>query len=297
MSAATSRCDGGDVASAGGVAEVSFRRRGRQTILAHLFQQTPLRVLFPRSDEAGTPVAALVCTSGGLVGGDSLNVQIRLERDASAVVMTQAAERVYRSTGGTCRVHTTLSVQEGGRLDYLPHETIVFQAARLDRTTVIELGGRCRVLAGGMLVFGRTASGEAVSRGYIRDGWEIRRNGRLLWADALLLDGRGNNPLERPLAAPACLGGAVAVATAVFAGNETKDDAATQLALARALLEAHTCDDETVYSGATVVAGLIIMRWIGADAHRLRTAFGAFLADFRHQAGERGPALPRLWSM
>lgn len=301
MSGATLRCDEGIIVLAGGVADVSFRRRGDETVLAHLFQQTPLRVLFPHGDEPGTPIAALACTSGGLVGGDSLDVRVRLEQDASAVVMTQAAERIYRSTGGTCRIHTTLAVQEGGRLDYLPHETIVFQAARLDRTTVITLSARCQVLACGMLVFGRTASGEALSRGYIRDAWEIRKNGRLLWADALLMDGLGNGlkdgGLKKLLATPACLGGAVAVATAVFAGDETKADAATQLALARALLEAHTCDDDTVRGGATVVAGLIIVRWIGADAHRLRTAFGAFLADFRHRAGGRGPALPRLWSV
>jgi urease accessory protein len=302
MSAATSRCEDGIIALAGsGIAEVSFRRRGDQTVLSHLFQKAPLRVLFPRSEQHGIPLAALVCTSGGLVGGDRLDVRVELERGASAVVMTQAAERIYRSTGGTCRVRTTLAVQEGGRLDYLPHETIVFQAARLNRTTVIELGGRCRVLACGMLVFGRTASGEALSRGYIRDGWEVRRNGRLIWAEAFLMDGLsdglGDGDLKKLLAAPACLGGALAVATAVFAGDEATDDATMQLALARALLEAHTGDDDTVRSGATVVAGLIIVRWIGADAHRLRTAFGAFLADFRHRAGGRGPALPRLWSV
>ena len=297
MSGATSRCDGGIIAPAGGVAEVSFRRRGNQTVLAHLFQQAPLRVLFPRSEEPAAPLAALVCTSGGLVGGDALGVRIRVERDASAVVMTQAAERIYRSTGGTCRVHTTLAVQEGARLDYLPHETIVFQAARLHRTTVIELVLGCQVLACGMLVFGRTASGESFNRGSIRDAWEIRRDGRLLWADALLIDGLGDElgdvDLKKRIAPAACLGGAVAVATAIFAG----EDAATQLALARALLEEHTCDDDTVRSGATVVAGLIIVRWLGADAHRLRAAFGAFLADFRHRVGGRGPTLPRLWSV
>ena len=289
MSGATLRCEAGIIASSGGVAEVSFRRRGGDTVLAHLFQRAPLRVLFPRAPEPGTPVAALVSTSGGLVGGDRTLVRVRLERDASAVVMSGAAEKVYRSGGATCQVRAELSVQEGGRLDYLPHETIVFEAARVDRTTAIDLAPACRVLACGMLVFGRSASGEVLRRGYIRDAWEIRRNGRLLWADALLMDG----DLERPLAAAACLGGGAAIATMIFAG----DDAAGQLALARKLLEAHTADDHTHRSGATMVAGLIIARWIGLDAHRLRTAFGSFLAAFRHLAAGRGPSLPRLWSV
>jgi urease accessory protein len=290
MSGATSRCDGGILASSGGVAEMSFRRRGDETILAHLFQQAPLRVLFPRGQEPGTPVAALVSTSGGLVGGDCALVRVHIERNASAVVMSGAAERVYRSSGGTCRVRAELSVREGSRLDYLPHETIVFEAARLDRTTAIDLAPECRVLAAGMLVFGRSASGEVLSRGYIRDAWEFRRNGRLIWADALLME----DGLKRPLSAAACLGGAAAIATMIFVAG---DDAAPQLALARELLEAHTVDDATHRSGATMVAGLIIVRWIGPDAHRLRTAFGAFLAAFRHLAAGRGPSLPRLWSV
>lgn len=298
MSAATSRCDDGILASADGVAKVAFRRRGADTALAHLFQRTPLRVLFPGSEQPGVPLAALVCTSGGLVGGDRLGVRIQLEPDASAVVMTQAAERIYRSTGGTCRVQTTLDVQQGAHLDYLPHETIVFEGARLERTTRIELAARCRLLASGMLVLGRTAGGEVFSRGFLRDAWEIRRNGRLLWADALLMDGRRENEIQKLIAASACLGSAVAIATAVFAGDDTKDEIGDQLALARELLEAHSPDDESVRSGATVVAGrLIIVRWIGRDAYRLRTAFGGFLASFRHQVMGRGPVLPRLWSV
>jgi hypothetical protein len=76
-----------------------------------------------------------------------------------------------------------------------------------------------------------------------------------------------------------------------------RDDAVKQLALARELLEAHTVDDDTHRSGATMIGDLIIVRWIGADAHRLRAVFGAFLAAFRHLAAGRGPSLPRLWSV
>jgi urease accessory protein len=203
--------------------------------------------------------------------------------------MNGAAEKIYRSSGGTCRIRAELSVQEGSRLDYLPHETIVFEAARVNRTTTIHLAPESRVLAGGMLVFGRSASGEVLSRGYIRDAWEIRKDGRLLWADALLMEGG----LKRPLAAVACLGGAAATAMMIFAG----DDAATQITLARDLLKTQSTDDDTHRSGATIVAGLIIVRWIGADAHRLRMVFGAFLAAFRHLAAGRSPSLPRLWSV
>ncbi len=281
-------CDGGIIASQKeGRAEVSFERRGEDTVVGHLFQQAPLRVLFPRGEEPNTPLAAIVTTSGGLVGGDVLRVGIHLGRGASATVMSGAAEKIYRSRGDVCRVLVDVSIREGARLDYLPHETIVFRAARLDRKTIIDIAAGCRVVASGMVVFGRTASGEALTEGHVRDAWEIRKDGRLLWADALLLDGE----MARTLAAPACLGGAVALATMIFAA----DDAVMQLPLARELLDVLGNDDDVLRSGATVVAGLLVVRWMSADAHRLRTAFGAFLADFRRRAAGRGPSLPRLW--
>jgi urease accessory protein len=60
-----------------GVAEVGFAMdpTGRPRLL-HLYQQAPLRVLFPTPSSEDIPVAAIVTTSGGLVGGDRLDVSI-----------------------------------------------------------------------------------------------------------------------------------------------------------------------------------------------------------------------------
>ena len=106
-----------------------------------------------------------------------------------------------------------------------------------------------------------------------------------MWADALHL----GDDLKRILAHPAGLAGARACATAVYVG----DDAAERLESARALLAEFAAAD--LRSAATVVNGVLVMRWISAEAAPLRAAFGKFWAQFRHETAGLPMALPRLW--
>src|SRR4051812_21390840 len=188
------------------------------TRLADLYQHDPLRVLFPLHRADDLPTAVLVTTSGGLVGGDRLDIGIAAGAGARLLVTTQAAEKIYRSAGPDCRIETRISLGAGGWLDWLPQETILFDGARLRRETRIELDPESRLLAGEMLVFGRIARGERFTRGLARDAWEIRRGGRLFWADALHLDGAVAEILDHP----AGFDGAAACATLVYAGPDAR---------------------------------------------------------------------------
>ena len=64
--------------------------------LRHLFQQAPLRVLFPTPEPGELPLAAVVNCAGGLAGGDALRQEVRLEAGARATVSTAAAEKATR---------------------------------------------------------------------------------------------------------------------------------------------------------------------------------------------------------
>ncbi len=268
-----------------GQVRLAVAGRDGATVISDLYQKTPLRVLFPHSREPAVPVVALITTTGGLVGGDRLAVSVDAGPGANLLITGQAAEKVYRSTGAEVRVAVDLSAAAGSWLEWLPQETILFEASRLVRTTTLNLRETARVLAGEILVFGRTASGERLRRGRVREAWEVRRDGRLIWRDAFEMAG----DLADPLAAPACLDGAAAVATAVFAGP----DAGSALPTAQALIDDQRSHD--LRSAATIVGGVLVVRWIGRDAARLRVAFGTFWAAFRHQVAGRERRLPRLW--
>lgn len=265
-----------------GRAEVAFTHRDGASRLSHLYHHDPLRFLFPRPSAGDPPAAVVVTTSGGLVGGDRLDIAATVGESAAAQVMGQAAEKVYRSAGDTVTMGVDLACGDDGWLEWLPQETILFDGARLDRATRIDAAGSARVLAGELLVFGRLARGERFAQGLAREAWEIRRNGRLVWADALHLDG----DIAAVLDHPAGFAGAVAYGTIIY----TAPDAAGRLTDARALL-----GEGGGRYGATCVGGVLVVRFLDADAQRLRARYGRFWAGFRALAAGLPDRLPRLW--
>jgi urease accessory protein len=267
-----------------GVAELGFVRRGDGTALGHLFQRTPCRVLFPRPDPGDPLTAVLLTTSGGLAGGDVLGLDIDVASGVGALVTSQAAEKVYRSLGPDCRVAARLAVADGAALEFLPQETILFEGARLRRHTAVAVAATGRFLACDMLVFGRTARGEAYTRGRLHDAWEVRHGGRLAWVDAVRLDG----DIAATLAAPMAFAGATAFATALYVG----EDGAALLPRARALT-----DDGPSRAGATLVNGVLLARFLGPRAADVREHLGRYLSGLRQAALGLPARLPRVWGI
>ncbi|MCK8785026.1 urease accessory protein UreD [Roseomonas sp. NAR14] len=262
-----------------GVAELGFARREGRTVLAHLHQQAPLRVLFPTPEPDEPPLGALVNTAGGLAGGDSLRVAVTLGAGATATASTPAAEKLYRSLGPETRVGTTLRVAAGATLEWLPQETILFDGARLRRRLDADLAADARLLAVEMLVFGRAARGERFARGALHDSWRLRVDGALRWADALRLP---DTP-EAALAHRFGFGGAGAMATLLHAAP----DAATLLPLLR--------EAAGPLGAATIPReGVLLARWLG-PATAVRAALSAAIPPVRAALGLPG-RLPRLWT-
>lgn len=264
-----------------GRAEIGFGRDGDRDRLHHLYQQAPLRVLFPDPPDGEPPLAAIVTTSGGLVGGDRLDLSFQVGAGARGIAMAQAAEKVYRSLGPTVDMRVDIHVGPDAWAEYLPQETILFDDARLRRRTCLHLDRRARVLAGEILVFGRTARGERFTNGLARDSWEVRQDGRLIWADALHVD----DDIETVMASAAGFGGAVACATLVLAGP----DAARHLDGARAVLA-----DGGRRGGVGMIGPLLVARWLDGDAWALRSSFAALWCHLRGEHGLRAQ-MPRLW--
>jgi urease accessory protein len=257
---------------------------GKRSHVASVFQQPPCRALFPHVEPGDPTAAVLLTTSGGLTGGDAIRIAITADAGASATVTTQAAEKIYRSLGPDCAIDVSLDLGEGGYLEYLPQETILFEAARLARRNTVRLSPSGRLLAAEIVVFGRAAFGELLTRGRLLDSWRLYRGDRLVWADALLLDG----DLRRTLDRPAGFDGAAAAATVLYAA----EDAPRFLEAARALLENSVCR-----AAATIVNGIMVARFLGRDAQALRGDVIRFCAGFRHAAAGLPARMPRVWSI
>jgi urease accessory protein len=160
------------------------------------------------TQSAGQALEAIIInTSGGLAGGDCLEINVQAANDLC--LTTQAAEKVYRSLSNEAHVSTRLSGQGEAQLLWLPQETILFDGARLARSLDVDLQQNTTLLAVESIVLGRKAMGESLMDFSFHDRWRIRRGGRLIYADDLRFDP------ARVLGA-AALNGARAFATLVF---------------------------------------------------------------------------------
>jgi len=167
------------------------------------------KLRMPTMSAGQAPEAIIINTSGGLAGGDRLEIDVKAASDVC--LTTQAAEKVYRSLSDKTRISTRLSGRGEARLLWLPQETILFDEARLERSLEVDLQENAGFLAVESVVLGRKAMGERLTDFYFHDRWRIRREGRLVFADDLRFDP------ARVLGA-AALKGARAFATLVFVG-------------------------------------------------------------------------------
>ena len=78
---------------ANGLLEISYSFKRSGTMVDHIFQQKPLRVLFPRI-HTGVHSSVLINSSGGVAGGDQLKVHIQTQENTRALMTTQAAEKI-----------------------------------------------------------------------------------------------------------------------------------------------------------------------------------------------------------
>jgi len=218
----------------------------------------PLRVRFPRIREDRLE-AILINTAGGIVGGDKLEFQVETREDASLAITSQAAEKIYRSNGLTSRISVSLKAERGSELFWLPQETILFDRARVEREIEAEVSSEGSLAICEAIVFGRDAMGEKVTRGLLRDRWRIRRDGKLIFADALALDGDMKVTLNRV----AAMNGMIAMATMVCVSN----DAMSRLDAVREALTG-----EGIETGASAFDGMLIVRILAEDSIALRAS-------------------------
>lgn len=268
---------------ASGAARLDFRCRDGRTALSSLYQQAPCRVLFPAPETGDPKLGVLLTTTGGLTGGDRLDIELAVEDGARATISTQAAEKIYRSTGPDCTVRVGLRAGEGAWLEWLMQETILFDGAHLSRRTEADVAPTGRLLAVESLVFGRTAMGEDFRRGRVHDVWRVRRGGRLVWIDALKLAGDVAGERRKPFG----LGAAAGCATVLYVGA----DAATHLAAAREALGRTQAS-----GGATSFDGVLIVRLLSDSAVTLRNGVSQVVARLRHAIAGLPARLPRVWS-
>jgi urease accessory protein len=246
---------------------------GARTRRERVFEDGSLRVRFPNAAPESLE-AVIVNTGGGMTGGDRFTIELIVGEGASLIVGAAAAEKIYRSSGPNAEMTIRLKLCRGARLAWLPQETIMFDNARLSRRIDIDLGPGASLLMAEAVVLGRTAMGEAMNFGLFADLWRVRREGRLIFADGVRLDGA----VAAKLTAPAVTAGGIAMATVLIAPCDNETCACVRAA----------CEQFTVEVGISCWNGIAVARLCAKDGAALRHDLVAALAAI-------GQHVPRLW--
>lgn len=180
-----------------GTARLRFEASQGKTRL-HCYTQAPLKLqrpLYPEGEAVCHSV--LVHTAGGMVSSDRLTLDVSLAPGSCALITTAAANKLYRSDGPTAHQQTQIALATDTCLEWFPQESIVFNGARFEQQTQIQLAPGAIWAGWEITRFGRSASGETFDTGHWRSRLEVWQLAHPLWLDRQSLIG-GSTTLMSP---------------------------------------------------------------------------------------------------
>ncbi|WP_339066216.1 urease accessory protein UreD [Teredinibacter turnerae] len=156
--------------------QLRLQQRAGSTRVVSSRHQGPLRVQRPFYPERSDCCHVyLLHPPGGMVIGDELTISAELDSNASGLITTPSAGKVYGAKGAAFSQRQTIEfhLAESSTLEWLPQETIVFNTANAELKTRINLAAGARYFGWDIVRLGRIASGETFQQGYCEQRLEV----------------------------------------------------------------------------------------------------------------------------
>ena len=173
--------------------QLAYSHEGARTV-ARFAHDGPLRILqslWPEGDAVCHNV--LVHPPGGLVGGDTLAIDVQVGSGAHGLVTTPGASRFYRSEGAAAVQDVKLRLDEGARLEWLPLEALYYSGCRAENRLHMTLAPGAELLGWDVAALGLPQAGQPFVQGSVLQHIELAgawlERGQLAAHDARLLDG------------------------------------------------------------------------------------------------------------
>ena len=256
----------------------------------HFTHDGPLRILKSLYPEGpGICHNVLVHPPGGLVGGDVLDIDVRVTEGAHALITTPGATRFYKSNGRRALQQTKLHLEQGARLEWLPLEAIAYNACDAINHLEFELEEGAQLLTWDVTALGLPLAAQPYEAGTFEQ--HIEWPGRFLERgvvsahDDLLLNG------DLGLAGHRCL------ASLIFASGTpiTRQQREALLEGTHALLESATGG---VLSGVTSSnENMLILRGVSPVVEPVMMLWKTVWAFWRKEIWKLQGSTPRIWAM
>ena len=249
----------------------------------------PLRILqslYPEGDAICHNV--LVHPPGGLVGGDTLNINITASGHAHSLITTPGATRFYKSDGELALQRTHIRLYDQSRLEWLPMEAICYNRCVAQNELRIQLGPEAEFMGWDITAFGLPHAALPFEQGRFHQHIEVPG----VWLERGLLDAADTRLMKGPVG----LGGNCCMASIFFFTGTKLNRPRRQLALdaARGVIDGHSLH---ATAGATSPNDrVIVVRALAPVVEPAMQLLRGVWAAWRAQLWDLTAANPRVWA-
>ena len=261
----------------------------RQRTVARHTHDGPLRILqslYPEGDAVCHNV--LIHPPGGLVGGDTLALDIRVGAGAHGLITTPGATRFYRSLGPSAVQSTQISLSDQARLEWLPLENLCHNDCRAENRLPLDLAPGSEVLGWDITALGLPHAQQAFERGSFLQHLEAPgvwlERGEMRATDQRLMQGPAG------LAGQACLG------TLFFVTGSPIDRQrrSAALELAQSLLQTHALRARAGVTSPN--ERVLVVRVLAPLVEPVGELLRQLWAGWRQVLWQLSCARPRIWA-
>ncbi|MEN9995372.1 MAG: Urease accessory protein UreD [Pseudomonadota bacterium] len=261
-----------------------------QRTVARYAHQGPLRILkslYPEGDQICHNV--LVHPPGGLVGGDTLDIQVSVASGAHGLISTPGATRFYKSGGHPALQQVVAHVADQARLEWLPLEAIAYNDCEATNRAVFHLAPGAELITWDVTALGLPTSDQAFAQGHFQQHLEISG----AWLERGNIQGDDTRWLNSPLG----LAGQKCLASLIFACGSPIATMRVEVALdaAREIIEAHPLRLQAGISCAH--PQVIVMRVMSPLVEPTMDLLKQVWATWRHALWQLPSEAPRIWGV
>jgi len=260
---------------------LQFEQGPSRTILSKREHEGPLLVQRPFYPENGVCHSYIIHPPGGVVGGDQLDINVRLKKASHALITTPGSGKFYNSHGFVAQMNQTLDVGPDAMLEWLPQDNIFFEGSHTRIKTQINLVDNARFIGWEIACLGRPFSGREFDSGKCEQYLSLSRNGK-----HHLVDHSHLNAGHAALTSKWGLAG-YSVSGMLLATTDDKE-------LLGKLREALSAENDYVFS-ATIINDVLVCRFLGSHGETARRVFEQAWQMIRPVVAGIESCSPRIW--
>ena len=198
----------------------SKRDDGRTTLAQQSFR-APFHLSKPYWDpDAGTLVVQVVNPTAGILSGDQLETEVKVDSEATLLVTTPSASRVFTMTNGTATCTQRYAVAAKAWLEVSPEPLVPHRGCRYDQSTDIDIAKGGGLFFVDQLMPGRIGHGEVWEWTHLALTLSVRLDGECILHERFAHSG----PELRALAEFSGSGATACFANAVLVGPSPAAD-------------------------------------------------------------------------